>query len=53
MARRHLSAHEGVAELDITNGFHGLGIELASRSRQAHAYTESMGRPDDLARPLP
>jgi hypothetical protein len=51
--RRAILRERRVAELDITNGFNGPGIELPSRSRQAHAYTESMGRPDDLARPLP
>ena len=51
--RRAILRERRVAELDITNGFHGPGIELPSRSRQAHAYTEGIGRPDDLARPLP
>ena len=51
--RRAILRERRVAELDITNGFDGPGIELPSRSRQAHAYTEGMGRPDDLARPLP
>jgi hypothetical protein len=51
--RRAILRERRVAELDITNGFHGSRIELPSRSRPAHAYTKSMGRPDDLARPLP
>ena len=51
--RRAILRERRVAELDITNGFHGPGIELPSRARQAHAYTEGIGRPDDLARPLP
>ena len=35
--RRAILRERRVAELDITNGFHGPGIELPSRSRQAHA----------------
>jgi hypothetical protein len=51
--RRAILRERRVAELDNTNGFHGPRIELPSRSRQAQAYTKSMRRPDDLARPLP
>jgi hypothetical protein len=51
--RRAILRERRIAEFDITNGFDGPGIELPSRSRQAHAYTEGIGRPDDLARPLP
>ena len=51
--RRAILRERRVAELDITNGFHGPGIELPSRSRQAPAYTEKHGRADNLARPLP
>jgi hypothetical protein len=51
--RRAILRERRIAELDITNGFDGPGIELPSRARQAHTYTEGIGRPDDLARPLP
>ena len=50
--RRAIHRERRAAELDITNGFDGPGIALASRSRQAAVYTEGMRRPDDLARPL-
>jgi hypothetical protein len=50
--RRAIHRDRRAAELDITNGFDGSGIALASRSRQAHPYTEGIRRPDDLARPL-
>jgi hypothetical protein len=49
----HHLGERRVAELDVANGFDGPRVALASRSRQAHGYTERTGRPDNLARPLP
>jgi hypothetical protein len=51
--RRAIHRERRAAGLDITNGFDGPGIESASRSRQAHSYTEGLRRPDNLARRLP
>ena len=51
--RRTIHRERHASELDINSGFDRLGVAFASRSRQAHAYTESIGRPDDPARPLP
>ena len=45
----HHLGERRVAELDVTYGFNGPRIAVASRSRQAPGYTESMTRPDDLA----
>ena len=51
--RRTIQRERRPAELDITNGFDGPEIALASRSRHAPGYSESTRRHDDLARPLP
>jgi hypothetical protein len=40
----HHLGERRVAELDVANGFDGPRIAVASRSRQAHVYTESMRR---------
>ena len=51
--RRTIHRERRGGELDITNGFDAPGVAFTSRSRQVHAYTEAIRRPDDLARPLP
>jgi hypothetical protein len=51
--RRTIRRERHGAELESINGFDGPGVAFTSPSRQAHAYTEAIRRPDDLARPFP